>query len=159
MRIGEIAIVGANAEEERAFVKSIADTVEVQNDRLTFGQFHVNDQLLLHLYGISLAEDENAISWDLISSKLLGFVVLFRWGDVESFRKCQKLVDTLISRYDAVVVVAGHTEGRVPVLPSAFDFGIPIDKHGSFIFCNVFDPTSVRKVLIALVDLIIDQLS
>ncbi len=159
MRIGEIAIVGANAEEERAFVRSIADTVDVQNERLTFGQYHINDQLLLHLYGISLHEDEDAISWDLISAKLLGFVVLFRWGDVESFRRCQKLVDTLINRYDAVVVVAGHTEGRIPPLPAAFDLGIPIDKHGSFIFCNVHDPDSVRKVLIALVDLILDQIS
>ncbi len=158
MRIGEIAIVGPDIEARRAFVHSVADSIEVENEKLTFGQCRIDEQLLLHLYGISLNEDMGSVSWDLITPKLLGFVLLFRWGDAESFRKIQKLVDSLVLRYGATVVVAGHTEGSMPPLPQAFDFGLPIDKHGAFIFCNAFDPMSVRKVLIALVDLIIDQM-
>ncbi len=158
MRIGEIAIVGPHHEEKHEFIKSIADNVEVDTRNLTFGQFTVNDQLVLHLYGISLAENNQTVSWDLISQKLLGYVAIFRWGDADSFRKVQRLVDDLTTRYHAKVVVAGHTEGRVPPLPRAFEYGLPIDKSGAFIFCNVKNPASVRRVLIALIDLIIDQM-
>ncbi len=158
MRIGEIAIIGPHQEEKRAFIHSIADSVEVENEKLTFGRLVVNNQLVLHLYGFAVDEQGQSVSWDLISNKLLGFVVLFRWGDADSFRKVQKLVDYLTEQYSATVIVAGHTEGKVPHLPAAFHFGIPIDKRGAFIFCNVKEAVSVRKVLLALIDQIIDQM-
>ena len=159
MRIGEIAIVGPHQEEKQLFINTIADSIEIENDKLTFGRFAINKQLILHLYGIAVDENSDAISWDLISEKLLGYVALFRWGEADSFRKVQKLVDHLTEKYDTTVIVAGHTEGNIPVMPDPFQFGLPIDKRGSFIFCNVKDSVSVRKVLLALVNQIIDQMA
>jgi len=158
MRIGEIAIVGPQRDIKQAFIRSIADSIEVENGELTFGRYNVNEQLILHLYGITISPESSFISWDIISPKLLGFIALFKWGDANSFRKTQVLVDELFSKFDTEIIVAGHTEEAFPKIPAAFEFGIPTDKRGALTFCNVHDPRSVKKVLLTLVNHIIDQL-
>ena len=158
MRIGEIAIVGPQKDIKKTFIRSIANSIEVENGQLTFGRYNVNEQLILHLYGITVSPEGGFVSWDIISPKLLGFIALFKWGDAESFRKTQTLVDELFSKFDTEIIVAGHTEEPFPQIPAEFEYGIPIDKRGALTFCNVNDPTSVKKVLLTLVNHIIDQL-
>jgi len=158
MRIGEIAIVGPQKDIKQTFIRSIADSIEVENGELTFGRYSVNEQLILHLYGIAVSRESGFISWEIISPKLLGFIALFRWGDAESFRKTQALVDELLSKFDTEIIVAGHTEAQFPQIPAEFEYGIPIDKRGALTFCNVNDPASAKKVLLTLVNHIIDQM-
>lgn len=155
MRIGEIAVVGANYEDRNQFIKSICDPIETINENISFGRYQINDQLLIHFYGIFPEHDQ--LSLDLISRKLLGYIVLFRWGNVNSFRQAQKFVDTFTQRYGANVVVAGQVEKNQPRMPREFESGIPIDKQGVLAFCDINEGRSVRKVILALVDQIIDQ--
>jgi hypothetical protein len=157
MRIGEIAIVGPHTDEKRAFIKTVSNSVKNISEKLTFGEYAINNQLVLHLYGIAIDSEDESISWDLIAPKLLGYVAIFRWGDIDSFRKIQVLVDSLERRYQPFVVVAAHSEGRFPPLPAAMNYGVPIDKNAVFTFCNVHNENSVRKVLLSLVEKIISQ--
>ena len=158
MRIAEVAVVGPHPEDERNFIKSISNsTYEIVNEHITFGRFEVNNQLAVHLYGITFEGTQDSNSLDLISKKILGFIVLFRWGSADSFRKAQKLVDYFIDAYDANIIATGHSEEKLPSIPEVFDFGMKIDKQGSFTLCNVKDPVSSKKVLVSLVDDIIDK--
>ncbi|KAA3619683.1 MAG: hypothetical protein DWQ05_02870 [Calditrichaeota bacterium] len=155
MRIGEIAVVGADNEDRIQFLKSICEPLETINDNISFGRYKINEQLLIHFYGIFPEKDQ--LSLDLISRKILGYIVLFRWGNVNSFRQAQKFADLFTTRYGANVVIAGQVENNLPQMPKEFEAGIPIDKQGVFAFCNINDDKSVRKVILALVDQIIDQ--
>lgn len=157
MRIGEIAVVGPHTAEKRAFIQTISNSVEIISEKLTFGRLSINQQLVLHLYGISVQGDDAAVSWDLIAPKLLGYIALFRWGDVRSFRDVQKIVNELSTRYDTTIVVAGHLEQQHPKIPAAFASGIPIDRSGIFTFCNVFEKESVQRTMLTLINNIIEQ--
>lgn len=158
MRIGEIAIVGPHAKEKRAFINSISKSVKNISENLTFGEYQINNQLVLHLYGISIENETDSVSWDLIAPKLLGYVAIFRWGDVESFRRIQTIVNQLMNQYNPYIVVVGHNESRLPKLPHPLEQGISVEKNGVFTFCNVENEDSVKSVLLTLVDKIISQM-
>ena len=159
MRIGEIAIVGPHADEKRAFIHSISKSRKNINEKLTFGEYRINNQLVLHLYGISLENEDDPVSWDLIAPKLMGYIAIFRWGNVESFRKIQAITNYLTQKYNPFIVVVGHSEERPPQLPAAFQYGISVDKNSVLTFCNVNNENSVRKVLLTLVEKIINQIN
>ncbi|MCA9744177.1 hypothetical protein KC734_21750 [candidate division KSB1 bacterium] len=157
MRIGEIAILGPHADEKKAFINSISKSTKNISENLTFGEVRINNQLVLHLYGISIENEETPLSWDLIAPKLLGYIAIFRWGDVQSFRRIQAILNQITSTYDPFIVVVGHYEKKAPVLPDSLQFGIQVDKKDVLTFCNVNDENSVRKVLLTLVEKIIKQ--
>lgn len=159
MRIGEIAIVGPHPDEKRAFIESISNSTKKIDDKLTFGEFKVNNQLVLHLYGISVEKEDAPLSWDLIAPKLLGYIAIFRWGDAESFRRTQAILNQITRIYDPFIVVVGHYENEAPLLPASLQLGIQVDKRDVLTFCNVNDENSVRKVLLTLVEKIIKQLN
>lgn len=159
MRIGEIAIVGPHADEKRAFIHSISKSIKNINEKLTFGEYRINNQLVLHLYGISFENEDDPVSWDLIAPKLMGYIALFRWGNVESFRKIQAITNYLTQKYDPFIVVVGHSEEQPPQLPAAFQYGISVGKNSVLTFCNVNNENSVRKVLLTLVEKIINQIN
>ena len=81
MRIGEVAIISYKSYEKENFIRSICQKIDIKDEKLSFGRFEVNDQLALYFYGISFDYKKKPISWDLISRKTLGFIVIFDWDD------------------------------------------------------------------------------
>jgi hypothetical protein len=159
MRIGEIAIVGPDSEEKRLFIQAICQKLDLETENITFGRLPINDQLVLHLYGISIQPNSQPFGWDLIAKKVLGYIVLFPWRNPESLEKVKPLLDHLTSRYDAPLVVAAHVpNGSQPVPSQLYEGGIPLTISGKFMFCDVSKPASARKILLALTDSIIDKL-
>jgi signal recognition particle receptor subunit beta len=159
MRIGEIAIVGPNNEEKRLFIQSVCDKVELATDNITFGRLLINDQLMLHLYGVAVQPSSQPVAWDLLARKMLGYIVLFPWNDSESFERVKPILDHLTSRYDAAMVVAAHVaNGHQPVPREFYEGGIPLTAEGKFLFCDVRNPESVRKILLTLIDSLIEKM-
>jgi signal recognition particle receptor subunit beta len=159
MRIGEIAIVGPDNEEKRLFIQSVCQKLELAAENITFGRLPINDQLVLHLYGIAIQPHSQPIAWDLIAKKMLGYVVLFPWSDADSFDRIKPILDHLLSRYDVPVVVAASvSNGRQPVPQQFYEGGVSLTAEGKFMFCDVRNPTSVRKILLALVDSLINKM-
>ena len=159
MRIAEIAIIGANSEEKRLFIQSLCSKLELDTEHITFGRFPINDQLVLHLYGIVILPNAPPIAWDLISKKMLGYVVLYSWNDTEAFEQLKPVLDHLTSRSYAPLVVAANTpNGHQPVPQQIYEGGVSLTTEGKFMFCDVRKPASVRKILVALVDSLIDKM-
>lgn len=77
MRIGEIVIIGPNANEKQRFLAALSDDLALTTPDFSFGRLTINNQLLLHLYGITLHPDAKPLSWDLLGAKMLGCIVLF----------------------------------------------------------------------------------
>jgi len=160
MRIGEIAILGPSNEEKRLFIQSACQKLELANDNMTFGRFPVNDQLVLHLYGVALTSGAPPVAWDLLARKMLGYIVLFPWQDPDSFERLKPVLDQLTMRYDATIIVAAHVaNGKLSVPPALHDEGIALSTEGKFMFCDVRQPASVKKILLTLIESLLDKIS
>lgn len=158
MRISEIAIFSPGLETNRRFVKAVCDEVVLETESMVFGRLQINNQLVLHLYGLKLADGQPNPSWDLVSKKLLGYVVLFNWNQAESLAAIKPLVDALSARYDVPMVVAATLQNGQHAIPEQIinvDFGLA--KQNEFTFCKLSDAASIKKVLISLIDQVIND--
>ncbi|MDZ7292445.1 MAG: hypothetical protein ONB44_22075 [candidate division KSB1 bacterium] len=159
MRIGEIVIAGTGNDEKRLFIQSVCQKLEYANEHIIFGRLAINDQLVLHLYGITIQADSQMVAWDLIAKKMLGYIVLFPWQDADSLERLKPIVDHLAARYDTPMVVAAHiTTGRQAIPPALWEQGITLTTQGKFMFCDVRKPESARRILLALIDSLIDKI-
>lgn len=160
MRIGEIAIIGPDNDIKKRFIEAVCQQIEVSNEQLTFGRMPIDEQLVLHLYGISLQKNQTKVLWDLLVRKMLGYVILFSWESPQSFDLIKPTVDELTSRYEASLVVAANVDnGSLPVPQTLINEGIAITTDARLTFCDVSKPESIRRVLLTLVNLLIDKTS
>ena len=160
MRIGEIAIVGPSTHFKQEFIKAVCDEIVVENDDLVFGRLQINEQLVLHLYGLEFTDKEIRPSLDLVSKKLLGYVFLFNWGSQDSYSAVVSSIDSLTSRYSLPLVIAANLQNGSTEIPSQMlnvDFNI--SSEGQFTFCKLSDSNSVRNVLVMLINSVIDRIN
>ncbi len=160
MRIGEVAIVSHNSHENEAFIRSICQKIEIENEKLSFSRFEVNDQLALYLYGIS--NDYQSLSLDLISRKTLGFIIIFDWEDKKVVELTKSVIDYFSRHFKApIIIVANIKNIKDPPIPDSFfqHDGIPLSPNCRFTFGQVDDPESARNVMILLVNLLLEKLS
>lgn len=158
MRIGEIAILGPGNEEKKLFIQAVCGRLELTNDNITFGRFVINDQLVLHLYGVALQSEAQAMAWDLLAKKCLGYIVLFPWQDPGSLDRFKPVLDILAAKYEATMVVAAHMqEGDRSLPPALLENSIALTVDGKLMFCDARRPASARKVLLALIDSLLDK--
>jgi hypothetical protein len=157
MRIGEIAILSPGQEEKKLFIQSICQKLELVNENIAFGRLPINDQLVLHLYGVALHAE---MAWDLLAKKCLGYIVLFPWQDAAAFERLKPALDLLAARYEATMVVAAHVaNGKAPVPPALYESGIAVTAEGKFMFCDLRQPAGARKILLALIESLIEKVS
>lgn len=160
LRIGEVAIISFNSYDKEEFIRSICQEIEIKSDTICFGRFEVNDQLALYLYGISF--ENKSISWDLISRKTLGFIVIFDWEDKKVLEATKSIIDYFSGNFNApIIIVANIKDQKDPPIPDKFfqPDGIPLSSNSRFIFSQVNDSKSARSVLILLVNMLIERLS
>lgn len=160
MRIGEVAIISYNPRENEAFIRSICNQIDIKDQRLSFGHLEVNDQLALYLYGISA--DQKSLSFDLISRKTLGFVIIFNWEDKKILDITKPIIDYFSRNHNApIVIVANIKDKKDPPIPDKFfeAEGIPLSPNCRFTFGQIDDPASARNVMILLMNMLIEKLS
>jgi len=129
---------------------------------LSFGHFEVNDQLALYLYGISFDYTKSSISWELISRKTLGFIIIFDWDDKKAFDATKPLVDYFSKNFNGpIIIVADIKNIKDPPIPGNFFLpdGIPLSSNSRFIFSQIDNPESARSVLILFINMLIEKLS
>ncbi|NIR52978.1 hypothetical protein GWO43_30570 [candidate division KSB1 bacterium] len=160
MRIGEIAIVGPDLKTKKSFINAVCDDVIVETENLIFGRLQINDELVIHLYGVDLSEKELNPSWDLVSRKLLGYIVLFNWSNPNSLADVTSTVDLLAARYDIPLVIAANLKNSQTSVPrELLNAEINLTRQGQFTFCKLSDPKSVKNVLITLINSVLDNLN
>lgn len=158
MRIGEIAVIGPDNDIRKSFIEAVCQKVEMSSEQLTFGRMPIDDQITLHLYGISVEKNNSKVSWDLLAKKMLGYVVLFSWDTPQSFDLVKSTLDELTLRYESSLVVAANVHnGGFNVHKTLIEEGISITTDAKLVFCDVSKPESVKQVLLTLVNLLIDK--
>jgi signal recognition particle receptor subunit beta len=143
MKIGEIAVITPNSKTSENFIKSICKKIDIRNGVVSFGRFNANDQLGLHIYGISLDNKEKKLSWDLISRKMLGYIVIFDWEDQISLETIKPILDKLSDNLPTPVIVVANVKNinQAPIPPIFFfPDGIHISENFRFSFVQANRP-------------------
>ncbi len=162
MKIGEIAIIAHKHQHSENFIKSICKKIDVTNGIFSFGRFEANDELGLHLYGISLNQDDQQLSWDFLSAKMMGYVFIFDWDNQLSFDVIRPLLDRFSSGLAApIVVVANIQDLSQPPLPHVFFIGngIYISANCRFTYGQVDQHESACKILVLLIDMLLQRMN
>jgi hypothetical protein len=159
MRIAEIAVIAPEAEARKNFIAAICGRLEVTGEQLTVGRLAVNEQLVLHLYGLAApAATITPSAWDLLSRKLLGYIVLFSWQDQASFEQIKPGLEQITAAGETALVVAANVaEAELPALQALRDKSILVNAQGKLTFYQEAEAASMKKVLLTLVDLLIER--
>lgn len=162
MRIGEIAVISPPGEIKEIFIRSVCQKLQKANNKICFGRLKINDQLILHLYGISVDKEDSSIAWDLISPKILGYIVIFNWEDQSSLEEIKNILDFFSTNFSAPIIVVANVadESNIPV-PNKFleSNGILIAQNTRFIFCQISNPIYSKKVVATVIDILLDNLA
>lgn len=159
MRIAEIAVVAPHTETRKNFIAAICRELEVNSEQLMVGRLSVNDQLLLHLYGLAApSETVSSSAWDLLARKLLGYIVLFHWQDEGSFQQIKPCLEQITARAaTALIIAANVTQADLPALEALRDKNLLLNAHGKLAFYQENDAESIKKVLLTLIDLLLEH--
>ncbi|NUO80461.1 hypothetical protein HUU05_10325 [candidate division KSB1 bacterium] len=158
MRIAEIAVIAPQAEERKQFITAICSQLDVASEQLTVGRLAINDQLVLHLYGLATPAENQSQSWDLLSRKLLGYVVLFSWHDKVSFENIKPCLEQVTTRPETALVVAANVgDTEPPALQALSNKSIFVNQQGKFTFYKQDEAESAKKVLLTLIDLLLER--
>lgn len=158
MRIGEVVVLGTSTTLNEKFVSAVCENLEYQTPTLCYSQLEVNEQLTLHFYGVKAAVPVPNIAWDLLSPKILGYLLLFDWNAPESLQPVQMLVDFFETHFDGPVILAGNIGTHAWPLPERlFRAGITLNARERLLFYRSGEVTSCKKVLVTLLDLLIDK--
>lgn len=160
MRIGEVAIISPPGDENNIFIETICDKIDYTNGKLCFGRLDINDQLALHFYGINLDKDEQHISWDLISSKILGYVIIFDWNNHNSLEYINDTLDFFFSQFDAPLIVVANTNdvNSIPIPPHFYESsGISVAPATKFFFAEISNPENSKKIVATIIDILLEK--
>ncbi len=158
MRIGEIAVLGTHANERKKFIAAICSQLEMATPHFAFGRFPVNDQLTVHLYGLAVHTEDQTPSLDLLSRRMLGYIVLFPWQDEAAFAQIKPSIDYLTTRHEAAIVVAAHAlQSQLPPSPILVQDGMAVNNDGKLAFFEEDNPASAKRVLLSLMDLLLER--
>ncbi len=160
MKIGEVAVISHDQQSRDNFIQSVCSEIDIKDEIISFGRFEINDQLALHLYGISIDKENTELSWDLISRKMLGYVFIFNWDDQISLQTIKPVIDKFTSTISAPSVIVANTKNKqaAPV-PKIFykSNGFILSRDCRFTFSQLNDLHSAKDVLVLLVDMLLEH--
>ena len=158
MKIGEIAVVGPADINKKTFLSPVCSEVQIASQTMVFGRVPVGDNLLLHVYGIDVIKNPERYAWDLVTTRLSGFIVLYHWYVRRSFEAAQAIIDYLYDRYDIPFVIAANAGSRPIPVPSSFHTsGITLSGDCKFVFWRTNNMKTIRRVYTTLFDTLIDR--
>ncbi|HNW59755.1 MAG TPA: hypothetical protein PKI62_08785 [bacterium] len=155
-RAAEIIVLGPGGAGSRAFLQAICPDLQPGYGDLLLGALSVSRQLVLYCYSVGYRQE---FAWDLVGGKMLGYIACFDWFNQESFRQCRDRVDEISSGFSAPFVVAADLgEQPLPVPACVVKPDIPLMPSARFLFFQSHKPASVRRVLITLLDLLLETM-
>ncbi len=159
--VGKTTLVGAISEvrplltEETLSAASVGrDNLEGLPDKKTttvaldFGRITINGHLVLYLFGVP-GQDRFWFMWDELSYGALGAVVL---ADVRRLRDCFPSVNYFEKRRLPFIVAVNCFDDAPRYDSEEIRQALDLDRGVPLVLCDARDLTSVKNVLIALVE-------
>ncbi len=160
MRIGEILVIAPTSMKIEEFLGKLSSLVEDFGKDVQFGLLPIDEQIVLHLYGVHWTRYAKNYPWELLTQKALGALILFDWELPETVKEAEDILEFFQNRIDLPVVVAsvlkeGESALRVPV----YRGGLPLTKNSRFTFFATDKPESLRQLVVDLININLEHLA
>jgi ABC-type cobalamin/Fe3+-siderophores transport system ATPase subunit len=155
-RAAEIVIVGPEGAGKKAFLQAFCSPIYGSDENVVVGSCQISSDLILYCYSVGYT---HSFSWDLIGDKMLGYIAIFNWYDELSFAACRETVHFASSHFSAPLIVAADLGLKpLPVPESAVRPFIPLSPSAKFLFFQSHKPASIRKVVVTLIEVLLEKL-
>ena len=147
----EAAMTSAAAGVDDASKVSTKTTTTVAMD---FGRITIDDDLVLYIFGTP-GQERFGFMWDDLATGALGAVVL---ADSRRLADCFYAVDYFEDREIPFVVAVNQFDGKSPHELDAIKKALQLPEDVLVVYCDARDKTSVKNVLLALFQVILERM-
>ena len=159
-RTGEIVVVSSYDTENNNFIKAICAETYQTNQNIMYGRLEISESLCLLLYGIGFASNKSNFAWELIARKILGYIVLFDWYEEKSFSETKEILDFLINKLNAPILVVGELKNdQTSFQQNVYNPSISLSNQVKFTMCHSSNVSSINKVLVSFLDTLIERMA
>jgi small GTP-binding protein len=153
--VSEIDVV--NTEQN---ITSDAEKVKAQTTvAMDFGRITVDDELMLYLFGTP-GQKRFDFMWEILSEGMLGFIVMIDSTSPETFREARRILETFRSYAPTPYIVAANKQDMEDAWEiDDLRIALRLDEKTQLVPCVAIDKESVKNILIALLDDIVEVLN
>ncbi|GBD94674.1 hypothetical protein BMS3Abin05_02285 [bacterium BMS3Abin05] len=161
MRIGEILIIGPKSVGKEALLQKLCTQIETHEKGFELGLLPLDNEILLHFYGIPWSHYARSTAWDLIASKALGAIILFDWARPETVKTAEEIVEFFQMNATLPILVASKIEGdeASKIAIHAYSGGLQLSRSCKFTFYHPEQTDSLRQLIVDLVNINLEQLA
>jgi hypothetical protein len=157
-RIGEILIIGSSPNAADRFIRTICPDVVVQSPELVAGKVEINSELLLYCYGVCETSGTGLQNWDVVASKIMGYVLLVDWHSAPALQNFCNLVNEAALHFTVPYLVAAEVGALGLPYPVLLQQSVlKLDPTARLVFYQGDDKEQIRRVILALFDLLLEQ--
>ena len=126
---------------------------------MDFGRITVDNELVLYLFGTP-GQKRFDFMWEILSEGMLGFIVMVDSTRPETFREARRILETFRSYAPTPYIVAANKQD----LEDAWELddlriALRLGENTELIPCVAMNKDSVKNILIALLDDIVEELN
>jgi signal recognition particle receptor subunit beta len=158
VRAVKVVMTGPPGAGKTTLISSISETVVPPPDEraLDFGRVTIDDGLVLYLFGTGVAE-RSGPQWEILSSGMLGFVLLVDGSRPESATEAAGMLELLRGRAPHVVAVNQLPPERADAVLAEVCDRLGLPPGAPLVPCDARDRESVKAVLLALVEAVAEE--
>ncbi len=168
----KVVVTGAVNAGKTQFIRTISEIQVVSTERKTddemwpdkeettvtmdFGRITIAKDLVLHLFGTP-GQRRFDFMWEILSSGMLGLIVLVDSTRPETFRETQRIVDFFGRfRKTPYLIVANKQDLENAWSPEELHLALRLPDHVKVLPCVATRRSSVKKVLLELLSLVLE---
>ena len=160
MRNAEVLVVSTSQKILNETFQSICSEIINENKDVIFGFIPIDDQLQLNLYGFFWKENSTDYYWERICRKVLGAIVLFDWQNETSLSMLKEVLSFFEKRFEIPIMTASTLNGAITSLPiKLYRGGLPVSEGSRFTFFDLKAPSSVRELIVGLININLETMS
>lgn len=158
-KVGEIVVVGPPGSAKQPFLDAFCSEVTIADQDILIGRFPINSDLIVYCYGISHDQQSPPFAWDLIANKMIGYIVIFDWYNETSFNNTKNILDFTTHHFPSPFVIAADLgEKPIPIPEAACKPYILLSNNSRFMFYRSSKSASIKKVVVALLDILLEKI-
>ncbi len=174
MKSLKIVVTGPFAAGKTTFIKTISEIAVISTEKpitdkhdrekksettvaMDFGRITISDDLSLYLFGTP-GQERFSFMWETLSQGMLGFVILVEFNDQSSWEESGRILEYFKRVADVPYVVAVNTMGERVETSQLEEIrrALKVDGNVPFLICNASQKESVKEVLLALMDKVLE---
>jgi small GTP-binding protein len=168
----KIVVTGAFNAGKTEFIQTISDIEVTAGERriteatkvigkevaMDFGRISISDDLVLYLFGTP-GQKSFDFMWDILSREMLGFIIIVDSTQPGTFQETKEVIDYFEKLSGVPFVIAANKRDMPEAVPlEELRQKLDLDDRVEILSCVAFDKESVKKVILKLLYLVLENM-